>query len=88
MVSSIGLPLRELVGLGQDVAVLVEHDRLGGGRAAVEADEGLDDLAGREGRRDELLALVPLLEGSQLVCRLAQACAPAFFFSSTRPTLM
>ena len=43
--------LRELVGLLEDLAVLVDEHRLRRGRAAVEADDAAHDLPGLERRR-------------------------------------
>src|SRR5262249_18981861 len=52
--------------------------RLGGGRAAVDADKTLDNFTGSEGCRDELLVPVLVLETLQIGSVFGQtACAAA-----------
>ena len=65
--------LRELVGLAEDLAVLVvDDDGLARRRAAVEADDGADLLARLERRRDELRDLVELAEVVELLLVLRE----------------
>jgi hypothetical protein len=67
--------LGEHVALDEDVAVAVHEHGLRGGRAAVQADERLNHLAGSERRLDELRHAVALLERRELVRVLRQARA-------------
>ena len=77
-----GIPVRELVGLAEDGALFVEQHRLGGSRAAVDADEAAHRLALLERGGDEFLPAVLLPEDRQLVVAFHQARAArlGFFF--------
>src|SRR5262249_7492886 len=60
-----GVALRELIGLADDLAFLVDDHRLGRGRAAVEADDPAHHLAGGERRRREPWDAVGVREGGR-----------------------
>ena len=60
--SWIGIAVRELVGLAQNVAAIIQQHGLGGSRAAVDADKAADGLALLECCRRKLLAPVGFLE--------------------------
>src|SRR5262245_41008326 len=53
-----GVPVRELVGLAENIAVFGEKDGLGRGGSAVETDEAGDGASGLEGGRGEGLGTV------------------------------
>ncbi len=83
-----GIALRELIGLGEDAALVVLRDEngFGGSGAAVDADEAFDHVARLESDRRELLGAVLLFEGREVGFVLGKADAAAalalFFFAT------
>ena len=63
--SWIGIAVRELVRLAENIAVFIEQHGFGGSRAAVDSNEAADGRVLLEGCRSEFLAAVGSFEGVQ-----------------------